>query len=69
MEVSSQEVQEQAILYHKPKTEYQIKVNEAAKAISGGTPYLVRKGNRGELLELACKKVAEDGYNIKKGHS
>ena len=69
METSSQEILDQATLFQKPKTDYQIKVNEAAKIISGSKPYLVRKGNRGELLDLARKKVAEEGYNFKKGYS
>ena len=68
METLSQEIQDQATLFQKPKTDYQMKVNEAAKIISGSKTYLVRKGDRGELLDLARKKVTE-GYNFKKGHS
>lgn len=66
METPSQEFQDQATLFQKPKTDYQIKVNEAAKIISGSKSYLVRKGNRGEQLDLAYKKVAEEGYNSRK---
>ena len=65
----NQEVQEQAILFHKPKTDYHIKLNEAAKSICGSQPHLVRKGYRGKLLDLARRKVAEQGYSFKKGYS
>ena len=66
---AGEEIQEQAILFHKPKSGYHERVNEAAVAIGKSKPHLVRKGNRGELLDLARKKVADEGYNFKKGHS
>lgn len=66
---AGEEIEEQAILFHKPKSEYHMKVNKAAIDIGKSKPHLVRKGNRGELLDLARKKVADEGYNFKKGHS
>ena len=47
------------IIFHKPKSEFHTKVNEAAIAICRQKPHLVRKGQRGELLDLAREKVAE----------
>lgn len=48
-------------------SDFQLRVNEAAIALALAQPNLVRK--RGELLENARKKVAEDGYCFKKGKS
>lgn len=48
-------------------TEWQKKMNEAAFALCMGTPSLTL--NRGKLLEKAREKVANDGFNYKKGKS
>lgn len=65
------EIEEQAIIYRKtinrPLTDIHLKVNESAKELALSQPKLVRK--RGELLEKARKKVADDGYCFKKGKS
>ena len=67
--VLGDEIDDQAIIFHKPKSEFHTKVNEAAIAICRQKPHLVRKGQRGELSDLAREKVAQEGYCFKKGHS
>ena len=49
-------------------TDFQERVNAAAVELALQNPALVRKGNRGELLEVARKKVSES-YTFKKGKS
>lgn len=67
------EIEEQAVIYRKttnrPLSDFEIRVNDAAVELAVGEPSLLRKGNRGELLERARKKVADDGYCFKKGRS
>ena len=67
------EIEEQAVIYHKtanrPLNDFEIRVNDAAIELAVGDPSLLRKGNRGELLDKARKKVADDGYCFKKGKS
>ena len=67
------EIEEQAVIYRKvanrPLSDFQIRVNAAAIELALSEPNLLRKGNRGELLERARKKVADDGYCFKKGKS
>ena len=48
-------------------SDFQLCVNEAAIELALAEPSLIRK--RGELLENARKKVADDGYCFKKGKS
>ena len=66
-----QEITDQAIIFQKstnrPLSDFQLHVNEAAIELALAQPSLVRK--RGELLEMARKKVADDGYCFKKGES
>ena len=66
-----QEITDQAIIFRKttnrPLSDFQLRVNEAAIELALAQPSLVRK--RGELLEMARKKVADDGYCFKKGKS
>ena len=50
-------------------TDFENRVNDAAVELALGEPRLLRKGNRGELLDKARKKVADDGYCFKKGKS
>lgn len=68
---AKKEIEEQATIYRNPKncplTDFHIRVNEAAKQLAVSKQSLVRK--RGELLELARKKVADEGYCFKKGKS
>ena len=54
---------------NRPLSNFQVCVNAAAVELALGEPRLLRKGNRGELLEKARKKVADDGYCFKKGKS
>ena len=60
------EIEEQALIYRKtanrPLSDFQVRVNDAAIELALGQPSLLRKGNRGELLERARRKVADDGY-------
>ena len=67
------EIEEQALIFRKianrPLSDFQVRVNHAAIELALGQPSLLRKGNRGELLEKACRKVADDGYYFKKGKS
>lgn len=59
---------EQSILFKTPNlSEFQKKVNSAAAELALCEPSLVRKGNRGVLLERARKKVSEEGFVFKKG--
>ena len=44
-------------------------MNSAAAQLALHDPSLVHKGNRGTLLERARRKVADDGFNFKKGKS
>ena len=44
-------------------------MNSAAAAIALQDPRLVRKGNRGMLLNKAWEKVSAEGYNFIKGKS
>ena len=48
-------------------SDFQLRVNEAAIELALVQPSLIRK--RGELLENARKKAADDGYCFKKGKS
>lgn len=67
------EIKEQAIIFRKttnrPLSNFQIRVNDAAVDIALSQPNLMRKGNRGILLEKARQKVADSGYDFKKGAS
>lgn len=66
-----QQIAEQATIYKKTEKrelkEFEKKVNEAAVELCLRDATLLRK--RGELLEKARKRVAEDGYCFKKGCS
>ena len=53
----------------RPLTEFQKRVNEAAIDMCMKKPRLMRELKRGDLLEMARKKVAEDGFLFKKGKS
>ena len=54
------------MIYHKANlTDFQECVNAAAVELALQSPALVRKGNRGELLEVAQKEVTES-YTFKK---
>ena len=57
------------MIFKKPRSDFDQKVNEASVYLSMKNPSLVRKGNRGELMEAARKKVVEDGYVFKKGRT
>lgn len=65
------ELEQQAVIFRKtinrPLSDFQVRVNEAAVELVRFQPSLVRK--RGELLEKARQKVADDGYCFKKGKS
>ena len=66
---SRAEIKEQALIYRKsPLTDFQESVNAAAIELALQNPSLVRKGNRGDLLELA-RKQASQSYSFKKGVS
>ena len=57
------------MIYRKANlTDFQECVNAAAVELALQSPALVHKGNRGELLEVAQKEVAES-YTFKKGKS
>lgn len=65
-----EEIKRQAIIFQKvPLTQFQTKVNDAAFQIALSQPSLLKKGNRGKLLEKARKLVADEGYTFKKGVS
>ena len=61
------------LIYHKiansALSDFHIRVNDAAIELAFGQPGLLRKGNRGEMLEKAHRKVADDEYWFKKGKS
>ena len=67
----TQEITQQATIFRRtsnqPLSDFQLRVNEAAIELALAQPSLIRK--RGELLENARKKVADDGYCFKKGKS
>ena len=67
----TQEITQQATIFrrtsNRPLSDFQLHVNEAAIELALTQPSLIRK--RGELLENARKKVADDGYCFKKGKS
>ena len=63
-----QQIAEQAALFTKPELkDFQKKVNAAATELCLKDLSLLKR--RGELLQMARKKVADDGYIFKKGHS
>ena len=65
-----EEIEQQAKIYHASQlSQFQKRVNESAVKIALDSPNLIRKGRRGELLQLARKKVANEGYSFKKGKS
>ena len=64
------DILQQATIFKAPNlSKFQEKVNAAASELALTDPYLVRKGNRGILLECARKKVCDDGFIYKKGKS
>ena len=61
---------ERSMIFHSANlSNFQQKVNAAAAEIALSEPKLVRKGNRGILLEKARQKVSDEGYSFKKGKS
>ena len=62
-------IRESALFKSPNLSEFQKRVNSAAVQLALCDPSLVHKGNRGTLFERACRKVADDGYNFKKGKS
>ncbi len=61
---------QQSMIYRKSNlTSFQKRVNEAAAQIAVHKPKLIRKGQRGELLELARERVSQEGFVFKKGKS
>lgn len=63
-------ISEQALIYRRDNlTPFQQKVNSAAVDLALQNPVLIQKGNRGELLNKARARVADEGYNFKKGKS
>lgn len=69
MVAAKKEIENQAILFKKNLnshlTDFQIRINRAAIELAHSKTHLVRK--RDELLNMARKKFAVDGYVFKKG--
>ena len=63
-------IERESRIYKRPDEQLRVfekHVNEAARDLCLKDPQILNK--RSTLLELARKKVAEDGYAYKKGHS
>ena len=61
---------ERSVIYHSSTlNDFQKKVNSAAADIALKEPRLVRKGNRGILLEKARQQVSTEGYAFRKAKS
>ena len=67
LESVNEEIRKQAVIFIKPKSDFDHKVNEASVYLSMKNHSLLRKGNRGEVMEAACKKkLSKKGMFLRK---